>query len=73
MGLLEAADMGGVITVGPSVTVLSGLRGPEIHTPRNGHRRVGVAGGKAECRQRSAERIDIVDWFFHFERRLFRA
>ena len=43
VGLLDATYFIGIVGIGPSVAHLSGLRSPEVHTPRQGNSRVGVA------------------------------
>ena len=57
VGLLEATDFVGVIRILPAVTVLSGLRRPEVHTEGTGDGRVGVAGRKAEVALTSHQRV----------------
>ena len=41
VGLLEAAHLVGGIYVDPAVSIATGLRGPEVHAPRQGGRRIG--------------------------------
>ena len=60
MGLLQAADLGGGVLVGPSVTVLAGLRGPEVHAPRHCHCRISIAGREFIRGFGTHQRTDIV-------------
>ena len=59
MRLLEAADVRGVVTVGPSVSVLSGLGSPEMGAPGNGDGRIGVAGREVEGGQGAPHGVHV--------------
>ena len=61
MGLLEAPQLIGAIGIGPSVAVLAGLRHPEIHAPRQGYGRIGVAGRQRVLRFSAHKRTHIVN------------
>ena len=61
MGLLEAPQLIGAIGIGPSVAVLAGLRHPEVHAPRHGDGRIGVAGGQRMLRLGAHKRAYVVD------------
>ena len=62
MRLLETADPVCRIAVGPAVTHRAGLRGPEVHAPWKGYRRVGVARGKRMLRHRAHKDADMIHW-----------
>ena len=49
VSLFQSANLGRIILIGPAVTVLAGLRRPEVHSPWHGYCRVGISGGKLEC------------------------
>ena len=53
--LLESADRMGTVGVGPAVTHLARLGRPEVHAPRQGHRRIGVARRERVVRLRTHE------------------
>ena len=60
VGLLEAAYLLGIVGVAPSVAHLAGLWRPEVHAPRQGDGRIGVARGEAMRGVRADEGIDVL-------------
>ena len=46
VSLLQSANLGRGVFVCPAVTVLAGLRSPEVHSPWHGHCRISISGGK---------------------------
>ena len=58
VGLLETANLRSRIDILPSVAHLAGLRRPEVHTPRTGYGRIGVAGRELERRESTYQGVD---------------
>ena len=61
VGLLETANLVGSVGVSPPITVLTCLGYPEIHTPRQGDGRVGVAGREGVLGLGTDQRTHVVD------------
>ncbi len=59
VGLLESADRVRAVGVCPAVAHLARLGRPEVHAPRQGHGRIGVARRKRVVGLRAHERRDI--------------
>ena len=59
--LFETLDFVGRVGIGPPVAHVAGLRGPEVHAPRHGDSRVGIAGREFKFRLRAHQRVDPVD------------
>ena len=60
VGLLEAADRVRTVGIGPSVAHPAGLGRPEVHAPRKGCGRVGVARRERVVGLRAHERRDVL-------------
>ena len=58
--LLEAADMGGIVAIGPAIAVAAGLRGPEMGAPGHRHRRIRIARGELIGGQGARQGVHIV-------------
>lgn len=59
MCLLESAKHMRPVCILPSISFFAGLRGPEIHSPRQGYSRIGIAVAETEVRIGADERTDI--------------
>ena len=60
VGLLQTPDGVGPVGIDPSAAHLARLGRPEVHAPRQGHGRVGVARRKRVVGLRAHERRDIL-------------
>ncbi len=60
MRLLEAANPVVGVAVGPAVAHSPGHGSPEVHSPRTGDCRIGVAGGEAVLGLRADQRAHII-------------
>ena len=61
--LLEPPYLVGIIGIGPAVSHLSGLRHPEIHTPRHCNRRIGISCGQGYFRLGADQGIHVIHQF----------
>ena len=61
MGLLDAVDLVRGVGVAPAAPHLARDGRPEVHAPRHGHRRIGVAIGQFIAGIAAHQRIDQVD------------
>ena len=63
MGLLKTTDVRGIVAVGPAVSVLAGLRRPEMRAPRHGNGRIGIAGGQVKGGQGARHGVHVLGPF----------
>ena len=57
--LFESPDLIGRVNINPAVSHFAGLGRPEVHAPRPGDRRIGIAGRQFVSRLRSDQRIGV--------------
>ena len=60
VGLLKTTDLVSRIYILPSISHLSGLWHPEIHSPRHGNRRISITCRERKFRLASDQRIHVI-------------